>query len=100
MHFLKNVFACVRSCLSVCVHACVRVSALEICVQFNSKLARDIKFIFGVYMKCILKLSKLNYIVDRIILSIFCHACSKNATLRKGFPYAKWPITHCVRYLL
>ena len=40
------------------------------CVHHNSKLDRDIKFIFGSYIEFILKWSKLNYIIDRILLSI------------------------------
>ena len=51
----------------MCLCACVRV--WWICPRHNSKLYKGIKFIFGRYLKFILKLSKFNYIVDWIILS-------------------------------
>ena len=60
--------ACVRVC--VCVYVCVCMCVLWICPRHNSKLDRDIKFIFGRYIEFILKLCKFNYIVDRILLGI------------------------------
>ena len=71
MRFLENVWVqCVYMCVCVSVCVCVCVCVLKICPQYNTKLARDIKFIFGRYIKLILKLCKFNYIVDRITLSI------------------------------
>ena len=41
------VCTCVCVCVCVCVYVCMYVCVLQICPQHNSKLAKDIKFIFG-----------------------------------------------------
>ena len=60
--FLENV--CVYVCMCVCI--CM----LWTCPRHNSKLDIGMKFIFGRYLKFILKLCKFNYTVDWIIIII------------------------------
>ena len=72
------VYICVCVCVCICVCVCVCVCVYVcVCPQHNSNQDRDIKFISGRYMKFILKLCRFNYIVDRIINTMFFYVFKK-----------------------
>ena len=70
----KCMCVCMYLCVYVCMHVCVCVPVcVRVCNEFVRGIThtgRGIKFIFGRYLKFILKLCKFDYIVDRIILRI------------------------------